>query len=136
MAWWSSDATMVVRYSVLCSPLHAQVQINKTEDERRVEQFIDGAISSQSVNNLVPQTTYNCCVVEYNIDNRYSAACRLAATLSAASDCQQGNTGSLNRTVGAAISLFVMLLITLLCTSILSVVAMRQRQDGKRIEKW
>lgn len=134
VAWWSSKATLVMRYSVFCSSLHAQVQTNKAEAEQNVEQFNDSAINSLSVNNRVPRTTYNCCVAEYSIDNSYSIVCKMATTLSAAS--QQGNMTNVNRTVGAAISLFVMLLITLLCTSILSLVAMRQRQDGKRIQKW
>lgn len=134
VAWWISDATMVMRYTVLCSALRdrANVQV-----ERIVEQFTDNAINSLSVDDLAPWTTYNCCIAEYGIDNSYSAVCKTAITSSVAGDCQQGNSSSsLNPVVGAAISLFVMLLITLLCTSVLFMIAVRQWQDGKKIEKW
>lgn len=131
MAWLASDATVVMRYSVSCSALKANLKV-----EQSVEQFTDSAINSLSMDNLILQTTYNCCIAEYGIDNSYSAVCKMATTLSVASDCQQGNSSSLNPVVGATISLFVMLLITLLCTSVLFMIAVRQRQDGRRIEKW
>ena len=135
VTWWISETTVVMRYTILCSALRdrANVQIEQT-----VKQFTDNAINSLSVNDLAPQTTYNCCVIaEYGIDNSYSA-CKKATTSSIASDCQQGNSSSssLNPIVGAAISLFVMLLITLLCTSVLFMIAMRQWQDRKKIKIW
>ena len=134
VAWWTSDATVVTRYSVLCSALRDRTNLKV---ERSVEQFTDSAINSLSVDDLAPQTTYNCCVSEYGIDNSYSTVCKMATTLSIANDCQQGNgSTSLSPAIGAAISLFLMLLITLLCTSILFMIAVRQRQDGNRIEKW
>lgn len=136
VAWWISESTVVMRYTVSCSALRdrANVQI-----EQIMKQFTDNAINSLSVNDLAPQTTYNCCIAEYGIDNSYSAVCKTATTSSIASDCQQGNSGSsssLNPVVGAAISLFVMLLITLLCTSVLFMIAMRQWQDRKKIKIW
>ena len=134
VVWWTNDATVVMRYSILCSALidRANMKI-----EQIVERFTDSAINSLSVDDLAPQTTYNCCIAEYGIDNSYSAVCKTAKTLSVARDCQQGNSSSsLNPVVGATISLFAMLLISLLCTLTLFTIAMRQRQDGKRIEKW
>ena len=131
MAWWTSDATVVMRYTVSCSSLKANLKV-----EQSVEQFTDSAINFLSVDNLVPQTTYNCCIAEYGIDNSNSAVCKTATTLPVAGDCQQGNSSSLNPVVGAAISLFVMLVITLLCTLALFMIAVRQSQNGRRIQKW
>jgi hypothetical protein len=123
-----------MRYCVSCSALRDGANLKV---ERIVEQFTDNAINSLRVDDLAPQTAYNCCIAEYGIDNSYSAVCKMAITPSIASDCQRENSSSsLNPVVGAAISLFVMLLITLLCTSVLFVIAVRQRQDGKKIGNW
>lgn len=91
VAWWAGDATVVMRYSVSCSALKANLKV-----EQSVEQFTDSAINSLNVDTLVPQTAYNCCIAEYGIDNSYSAVCKTATTLSAAvaSDCQQGNSNN------------------------------------------
>ena len=135
VAWWSGDASVVARYSILCSTLYTAS--SKTAiDQHRVTEFTDGAINSLNMDNLVPLTTYNCCVAEYSVDNGCHEVCKTATTSSPADDCQQGNTQSLSPIVGAAISLFVMLLITLLCTSILCMVVVKQRKDGKNIRIW
>ena len=132
VAWWSGDASVVAKYSILCSTLHTAS--NKTAiDQHRVTQFTDEAINSLNVDNLVPLTTYNCCIAEYGMDNSRREVCKTATT-SPADDCQQGSTQNLSPIVGAAIlSLLVMLLITLLCTSILCMVVVKQKKDGKKI---
>ena len=132
VAWKTGNATLVLNYTISCSALKANLKV-----EQCVEQFSDNAINSLSVDDLAPQTAYNCCIAEYSINGNRSTVCKTAKTLSVASDCQQGNSSSsLNPVVGAAISLFAMLLITLLCTSVLFVVIMKQRKDGKTIETW
>ena len=55
VAWWSGDASVVARYSILCSTLYTAS--NKTAvDQHRVTQFTDEAINSLNVDNLVPLT--------------------------------------------------------------------------------
>ena len=137
VAWLISDAVSVpVRYSISCSTLDAMKK-NKPSDLYYVTPFNNSFIKSKTVNDLVPYTTYNCCIAEYHgVNNNISVVvCKMTTTLSERQEPQR-NSSSFSSTLSAAIALSVMLFIALLCTSILIAIIMKQSNDGTKIQKW
>lgn len=130
VVWGTQDTSLVARYSVSCSSLSdTKFNDNVTSVVEQNVTVLDTAINTITVDRLMPLTRYNCCVVEHNVDNTSTEACKEATTSS------QDDDGP-DVIIGASISLFVMMLITLLCSSVLLMIIIKQQRNGAKIEKW
>ena len=137
VAWWTEDASQVLRYSILCYESQTTNIQNVT-----VSNFMDQSVNSVTVGQLMPSTRYRCCLVEHHINNK---SCTFTAEV-----CQHAITGisttqmnhgasmehSNNGCVGAAVSLFVMMLLALVCTLLLTLLIIKQGKDGEKITHW
>ncbi len=147
VAWWTEDASLVSRYSVLCSEsLASKLQNNTVVTDIEYMQsvtvlnFTNKSINSVRVSRLLPHTNYRCCLVQYNINNNFTAeVCRNAITLLQI-NCGPPVSDSVgcpnNNHVGSIASLFVMLLLAFLCTLLLVLLVVKQARNGEKITHW
>ena len=153
VAWWTEDGSQVSRYSVSCSEIPASKQntIMVTDVGRTwsvtILDFVDRSINSIQVSQLLPSTSYRCCLVEHYINNTFTTkVCQHIITLHAllqvncdppVSDHDSESVDCPNSShVGSTVSLFVMMLLALLCTFLLVLLFLKQGQDGKKITQW
>ena len=143
VAWWTEDASQVSRYSVTCyesqtNEQHVVTGVGYIQNVT-VLNFMDQSINSITVDQLMPSTRYRCCLVEYHVNNTFTAEiCQHIITLIPTTrvnhlvsmDCSN------NSHVGATVSLFVMMLLALLCTSLLALLVIKQGKDGEKITHW
>ena len=128
VTWWIDHKSMVLMYTVSCS----RVSNSSITVKRNITFLVKGAINVANIGQLLPSTRYNCCVGEHNVDSTFSEVCKEAVTLIQ----QVGEQTNSPTASGTTVSLFAMILITLLCTSLLLVVIRKQGKAGKRIVNW
>ena len=128
VTWWIDHKSVVLMYTVSCS----RVSNTSITVKRNITFLVEGAINVVNIGQLLPSTRYNCCVIKHNVDNTSSEVCKEAVTLT-----NQGGEQTNSPTAsGATISLFAMILITLLCILVLLVIIRKQGKDAKRIVNW
>lgn len=101
--------------------------------------FTDKSINSVRVSGLLPLTSYRCCLVEYNINNSFTAeVCQNTMTISNSGPPVFDSVGcpSTNSHVGSIVSLFVMMLLALLCTLLLFLLVIKLGKHGEKITHW
>ena len=143
VAWWTEDASQVLRYSVSCYKSWTNKQRMLTGVGRiqniTVLNFMDQSINSVTVEQLMPSTRYQCCLVEHHVNNIHTVeVCQYEITLAsttqfnhlASKDCSHDSN------IGAIVSLFVMMLLALVCTSLLTLLVIKQGKDGEKITHW
>ena len=144
VVWWTEDASQVSRYSVSCyesltNKQHVVTGVGYIQDVP-VLSFMDQSINSVTVGHLMPSTRYKCCLVEHHVNNTFTAeVCQHIISLAPTSQINHlASTDSCcnNSHVGATVSLFMMMLLALLCTSLLMLLVIKQGKNGEKITHW
>ena len=140
VAWWTEDALVVAWYTVSCHVFPAENLTNVASHTQNVTVFTDQSINSAIVHQLIPTTRYRCCLAEHYVNNTLNSTaevCKQAITLRPTTQVDgPAMQGSTNSPAGATVSLFVMMLLALLCTSLLLIVFMKQGRDREKIAGW
>ena len=149
VAWWTGDKSQVSRYSVSCCESLANKQNDTVVTDVghiqnvTVLDFMDRSINSIRVGQLLPFTRYRCCLVEHYVNSTITAeVCqhtimllpitRIAPPVSNSESVECPN----NSHVGSTVSLFVMMLLGLFCTLLLTLLVIKQGKDGQKITHW
>ena len=146
VVWWTEDASQVSRYSASCNNNYENGVVITVEHMQSVLvlNFTDKSINSVRVSQLLPLTSYRCCLVEYNINNSFTAeVCKNTMTiinssppdpvLDSVHGCPSTNSTS---HVGSIASLFVMMLLALLCTVLLFLLVIKLGKHGEKVTHW
>ena len=146
MAWWTEDASQISSYSASCSErLPIEQSQNNTQlivavghiQSVSVLKFTNKSINSVRVSQLLPLTSYRCCLIEYNINNSFTAeVCRNTITINSGPPVFDSEGCSNNSHIGSIASLFVMMLLGLLCTLLLFLLVIKLGKHGEKITHW
>ena len=150
MAWWTEDASQISSYSASCSErLPIEQSQNNTQliaavghmQSVSVLKFTDKSINSVRVSQLMPLTSYRCCLIEYNINNSFTAeVCRNTITINSGppvfDSLAEGCPNNSHNIIGSIASLFVMMLLALLCTLLLFLLVIKLGKHGEKITHW
>ena len=152
IVWWTDDSSQVSNYSLSCHALsvlsehpadreqngiaetagseleHGQIILN-------VSNFKDHSINRVNVDGLVPRTRYRCCLYEHYVDHTFTAdvACQIKITTAVNCTALKPTDCSL---LGVTVSLFVMLVIAMMCTLLLFKLFLKQGEYLRKIARW
>lgn len=138
VAWWTEHASQVSRYTASCNYDNAVTTEVGHMQSVSVLNFTDKSINSIRVSQLLPLMSYRCCLVEYNINNSFTAeVCQNTMTISNSGPPVFDSVGCPNNShVGSIVSLFIMMLLALLCTLLLFLLVIKLGKHGEKITHW
>ena len=148
VAWWTEDGSWISRYSISCSEnLTSKRNSTMATGVGHMQSAVVLDFKAKSINSvdlevsqLLPFTNYSCCLIEHYINTTFNAeVCQHTTTLPQvnsdrpvcdSTDCPNDSH------IGSTVSLFVMLLLAMLCILLLTLLVIKQGKDGEKITHW